>query len=65
MFYKPGAAIQKNLAEADGSRDNLPPPADANHTQKSLINLKRKLDLERHIKLKYALNIRINLQSIL
>ena len=24
MFYKPGAAIQKNLAEADGSRDNLP-----------------------------------------
>jgi hypothetical protein len=28
MFYKPGAAIQKNLAEADGSRDNLPPPAD-------------------------------------
>ena len=29
MFYKPGAAIQKNLAEADGSRDNFPPPADA------------------------------------
>ena len=29
MFYKPGAAIQKNLAEADGSRDNLPPQADA------------------------------------
>ena len=29
MFYKPGAAIQKNLAEADGSRDNLPPPADS------------------------------------
>jgi len=29
MFYKPGAAIQKNLAEADGSMDNLPPPADA------------------------------------
>ena len=29
MFYKPGAAIQKNLSEADGSRDNLPPPADA------------------------------------
>ena len=29
MFYKPSAAIQKNLAEADGSRDNLPPPADA------------------------------------
>ena len=29
MFYKPGAAIQKNLAEADGSRDNLPSAADA------------------------------------
>ena len=29
MFYKPGAAMQKNLAEADGSRDNLPPPTDA------------------------------------
>ena len=29
MFYKPGAAIQKNLAEADGSRDNLPPEVDA------------------------------------
>ena len=29
MFYKPGAAIQKNLAEADGSRDNLPPKSDA------------------------------------
>ena len=29
MFYKPGAAIQKNLAEADGSRDNLPLPSDA------------------------------------
>ena len=29
MFYKPGATIQKNLAEADGSMDNMPPPADA------------------------------------
>ena len=29
MFYKPGAALQKNLAEADGSMDNMPPPADA------------------------------------
>ena len=29
MFYKPGAAIPKHLAEADGSKDNLPPPADA------------------------------------
>ena len=29
MFYKPGAAIQKNIAEADGFRDNLPSPAEA------------------------------------
>ena len=29
MFYKPGAAIQRNLAEADGSRDNLPEPSNA------------------------------------
>jgi hypothetical protein len=28
MFYKPGAAIQKHLGEADGSRDNLPVPSD-------------------------------------
>ena len=28
MFYKPGAAIQKHLAEADGSNENLPIPAD-------------------------------------
>ena len=28
MFYKPGAAVQKHLAEADGSRQNLPAPAD-------------------------------------
>ena len=28
MFYKPGAAMQKKLAEADGSRENLPVPAD-------------------------------------
>ncbi len=28
MFYKPGAAIQKHLAEADGSNSNLPMPAD-------------------------------------
>ena len=29
MFYKPGAAIQKNLSEVDGYRDDLPGPADA------------------------------------
>ncbi len=29
MFFKPAAALQKRVAEADGTRDNLPPPADA------------------------------------
>ena len=28
MFYKPGAALQKRVANADGSRRNLPEPAD-------------------------------------
>lgn len=28
MFFKPAAAIQKRIAEADGSRDNLPELAD-------------------------------------
>jgi len=28
MFYKPGAALQKRVADADGSRRNLPEPAD-------------------------------------
>ena len=28
MFYKPGAAIQQHLAEADGSNENLPAPTD-------------------------------------
>jgi len=28
MFYKPGAALQKNLSAADGFRDDLPAPAD-------------------------------------
>ena len=28
MFYKPGAAIQKHLAEEDGSNENLPEPTD-------------------------------------
>jgi len=28
MFFKPAAAFQKRVADADGSRDNLPPPAD-------------------------------------
>jgi hypothetical protein len=29
MFFKPAAALQKRVAVADGSRSNLPPPADA------------------------------------
>ena len=28
MFYKPGAALQKRVSDADGSRRNLPEPAD-------------------------------------
>jgi hypothetical protein len=28
MFFKPAAAFQKRVAEADGSRDGLPEPAD-------------------------------------
>jgi hypothetical protein len=28
MFFKPAAALQKRVAEADGSRSNLPMPAD-------------------------------------
>lgn len=28
MFFKPAAALQKRVAEADGSRNKLPPPAD-------------------------------------
>ena len=28
MFFKPAAALQKRVADADGSRSNLPPPAD-------------------------------------
>ena len=28
MFFKPAAALQKRIAEADGSRSNLPAPAD-------------------------------------
>ena len=28
MFFKPAAAYQRRVADAEGSRDNLPPPAD-------------------------------------
>jgi hypothetical protein len=29
MFFKPAAALEKRLSEANGTRSNLPPPADA------------------------------------
>ncbi len=32
MFFKPAAALQKRVAEADGSRSNLPAPADKQET---------------------------------
>jgi hypothetical protein len=32
MFYKPAAAFQKRVEDADGSRANLPPPADKPRT---------------------------------
>ncbi|MEM7405439.1 MAG: adenylyl-sulfate reductase [Pseudomonadota bacterium] len=44
MFFKPAAAIQKHIAEADGSRDNLPPPADRPAT----MGLGIKRELPRH-----------------
>jgi len=28
MFFKPAAALQKRVSEADGSRNKLPAPAD-------------------------------------
>ena len=39
MFYKPGAAIQKRLAEADGSNENLPYPT--NKPKKFGLGIKR------------------------
>ena len=44
MFFKPAAAFQKHIAEADGSMENLPPPADA--PAKFGLGIKR--DLPRH-----------------
>jgi hypothetical protein len=29
MFFKPAAAFEKRLLEANGTRSNLPPPSDA------------------------------------
>jgi hypothetical protein len=44
MFFKPAAAYQKHIAEADGSNDNLPPPADA----PEVFGLGIKRELPRH-----------------
>lgn len=44
MFFKPAAAYQKHIAEADGSNDNLPPPADRPAT----MGLGIKRELPRH-----------------
>jgi hypothetical protein len=41
MFFKPAAAFEKRLSEADGSRNNLPPPVDA--PAKYGIGIKREL----------------------
>jgi hypothetical protein len=37
MFFKPAAALEKRVAEADGTRSNLPPPADAPETFGSVL----------------------------
>ena len=39
MFFKPAAAFQKRVAEADGSRSNLPAPADKPETLGSVRRL--------------------------
>ena len=44
MFFKPAAAFEKRVSEADGSMNNLPPPADA--PEKFGLGIKR--DLPRH-----------------
>ena len=41
MFFKPAAAFQKRVAEADGSRSNLPSPADRPETFGSARTLPR------------------------
>ncbi|MDT8388150.1 MAG: adenylyl-sulfate reductase [Thiogranum sp.] len=41
MFFKPAAAYQRRVSEADGSRDNLPPPAD--QPEKFGLGIKREL----------------------
>jgi len=41
MFFKPAAAFQRRMSEADGYRDNLPPPADK--PEKFGLGIKREL----------------------
>jgi hypothetical protein len=44
MFFKPAAAFEKRLSVADGTMNNLPPPADA--PEKFGLGIKR--DLPKH-----------------
>jgi hypothetical protein len=37
MFFKPAAALQKRVDEANGTRSNLPAPADAPETYGSVL----------------------------
>jgi hypothetical protein len=41
MFFKPAAALQKRVAEANGTRSNLPAPADAPKIYGSVVRLPR------------------------
>ena len=41
MFFKPAAALQKRVAEANGTRSNLPAPADAPKIYKSVVQYPR------------------------
>jgi hypothetical protein len=41
MFFKPAAALQKRVAEANGTRSNLPAPADAPKTFGSVLRHSR------------------------
>ncbi len=41
MFFKPAAALQKRVAEADGSRNNLPPPSNKPEIFSSIRRLPR------------------------
>jgi hypothetical protein len=41
MFFKPAAAMEKRVAEANGTRGNLPPPADVPETYGSVLRRPR------------------------